>query len=684
MTFQRNRFTFMLIFLLAALASTGGILFPALSVPAYAASTKTPAITLSSHTVHPGQQLTITVQGLTPQAPFQLLLGAAKDTVASYIWSDSNGTLTNTFTFPTNYITQGTYTLYLYSEDDSSVSIAQTVIKVVPTVFQVTGNSGLPVTITGAGFNTNEIVEVYFGTKTSGTDEGTTQSDSYGSISFLFTIPSGLAVGTYPVTFVRTLQTPATITGKITLYLLTISTPSSARDEQTAIVKGTGFAANEYVTLTWNANGGQQLYADQTDNKGSFTFNVFLQLAPYGSYTLTATGNTSGLSVSTSLRVEPEISLFDSNHNVSGQGNPGEQIKVHGGGFNANERVNIYFQTPKNGITTFTTDNFGTIDTTITMPLSYISTTTYYVYAKNATGSTHARAKFTYITPSTTFFRRYNPDTSAGTLYVDGFGTNETIQVFDHYKQANQVKIVTLTTDAGGSAVTVITWPSSPHSNPVTFAAIGQTTKLIATNTHTVDPTLVTTTTDQLNANGNAGDIVPFQGKDFAAKEKIHITFNDKVVFTVTSNGDGSFTAPVVIPPLSTVSAGAGNIQVKAIGVTSGLVAGQSPYLVTFYYQPTLTLTPASGPSGTTITVTGAHFSAGANIPIGWDGPFTPDPGLSGYPAGTYAVTDADHNGNFTLTIQADGLVSGQTYHVTASNFSNVSAPSATATFVAQ
>lgn len=684
MTFQRNRFTLMLIFLLITLASTGGVLFPALSAPVQAASTKTPAITLSSHTVHPGQQLTITVRGLTPQAPFQLLLGAAKDTVASYIWSDSTGTLTNTFTFPTNYIIQGTYTLYLYPEDNSSISLAQTVIKVVPTLFHVTGNSSLPVTITGAGFNANESVDVYFGTKTSGINEGTTQSDSYGGISFSFTIPSGLAAGTYPVTFVRNLQTPAIVTEKIILYPLTISAPSSARDEQTVIVKGTGFAANEYVNLTWNANGGQQLYEDQTDNKGSFTFNVFLQLAPYGRYTLTAIGNTSGLSINTSLRIEPEISLFDSSHNLGGQGNPGGQIKVHGGGFNANEQVNIYFQTQKNGITTFTTDNFGTIDTTITVPLSYIPTTTYYVYAKNAIGSTDAQAKFTYITPSTTFLRRSNPDTSSGTLYVDGFGTNETIQVFDHYKQANQVKIVTLTTDAGGSAVTFITWPSSAHSNLVTFAAIGQTTKLIATNTHAVDPTLLTTTADQINANGNAGDMVPFQGKDFAAKEEIHITFNDKVVFTVTSNEDGSFTAPVVIPPLSSVSAGAGNIQVKAIGVTSGLVAGQSPDQVTFYYQPTLTLTPASGPSGTTITVTGTHFSAGANMPIGWDGPFTPDPSLSGYPAGTYAVTDADQNGNFTLTIQADGLVSGQTYHVTASNFSNLSAPSATATFVAQ
>jgi hypothetical protein len=684
MFFQRHRFMFVIVFLLATLLSAGGIFLPEQSIPVHATTTVGATITLSNQTVHPGQQLTVTGSGLTPQTPFQLLLGNAKTTVASYIWSDDNGNLTNTFLFPNNYITQGTYTLNLYSEDSTSVSLAQTVIKVVPTLFHITGNSGLPVTITGAGFNAHETVEVYFGTNTSGINEGTTTSDVYGTLSHSLTIPSGLAPGTYSVTVTRTLQTPATITGKITLYPLKLSAPSSARDEQTVVIKGTGFAASEYVTLTWNANGGQQLYANQTDNKGSFTFNVFLQLAPHGSYTITATGNTSGLSVNTSLRIEPEISIFDTNPNLAGQSNPGGQIRVHGGGFNANEPVNIYFQTPKNGITTFTTDSFGTIDTTITVPLLYSSTTLYYVYAKNAAKTTQARAQFTYIAPSVTFSHRYSPDTSAGTLYVSGFGTHETIQIFDRYQQANQIEMMTLTTDAGGSAITVITWPSSPHTNSITFAVVGKTTHLIATSTHLVDPTLLTTTTYQNYAIGNAGDTVNFTGKDFAAGEMVNITFNDKVVFTSTSNADGSFTASVVIPPLETVSGGAGDIQVKAIGATSGLIGGLYSDQVTFYYQPTLTLMPATGPSGTTITVTGTYFPAGANITIGWDGPFTPNPRLFGYPNGTYAIINADQNGNFTQTIQANGLVSGQTYHVTASNFSSVSTLSAVATFIAQ
>lgn len=246
---------------------------------------------------------------------------------------------------------------------------------------------------------------------------------------------------------------------------------------------------------------------------------------------------------------------------------------------------------------------------------------------------------------------------------------------------------LTVTADAGGSMETRITWPSSAHTTTtnVPFAAVGNTTKLIAKSTYLVVPTLLTTTTDEIDVIGNAGDTIQFDGKNFAAGEKVSLPFNAKVVFTGVSRKDGSFTASVVVPPLQDVSNGAGNVQVKATGAISGLVIGlYYPDLVTFYYQPTLILTPTSGPTGTTITVTGAHFSASDSLPIGWDGLFNPDPQLSGYPAGTYELVSTDQYGNFTATIQADNLVSGQTYHVTASNFSTDPNVQATATFVAQ
>ncbi len=140
------------------------------------------------------------------------------------------------------------------------------------------------------------------------------------------------------------------------------------------------------------------LNSQEVDNNGSFEFTVWMPAAPKGNYTIIAKGSTSGFAARTGIRIRPVITLSAVNGGSVGQSNPGGQISVTGGGFNANEQVNVYFQTKKNGVTTiFTTDSTGSIDTTITVPMHYSSGTTYYVYAKNVTGTAYVRAKYTFL-----------------------------------------------------------------------------------------------------------------------------------------------------------------------------------------------------------------------------------------------------------------------------------------------
>ncbi len=84
------------------------------------------------------------------------------------------GTLqTHLFSRKTNQILQGNYIVTLYPGNSSAgQSIAQIAVNVIPALFQVTGSSGFPVTITGASFTAYEAVEVYFGTNVNGKDEG--------------------------------------------------------------------------------------------------------------------------------------------------------------------------------------------------------------------------------------------------------------------------------------------------------------------------------------------------------------------------------------------------------------------------------------------------------------------------------------------------------------------------------
>lgn len=362
-------------------------------------------------------------------------------------------------------------------------------------------------------------------------------------------------------------------------------------------------------------------------------------------------GASSGLSVSTAIKFGPGISLYTPGR-IAGQSNPGGQITVYGGGFNANEQVLVYFQVEKNGVTTATTDASGSFTATIAVPMQHAPNTTYYVYTKNADGTFHTRAQFTYVTPTFGYFSRGGGGES-GTVYVDGFGANETIQIVDRYQQPNQVNVTTLTADATGAVIAVVDWPSTAHNDAdqVTFAGIGQTTQITFTATHSLDPAITSNNSYPFSAMGQAGDMLQLLAIDFVAGEQVQITFNDKVVYTGTSDVNGAVAASILVPALEDVSSGAGNIQVKAVGLSRNLSSWPS---FIFYYQPTLTLTPTTGPSGTTITVTGAHFPAGSYFPLEWDGPFTPNPNYYYYPTGTYALISPDQNGNFTTTIQAD------------------------------
>ncbi|GHO83224.1 IPT/TIG domain-containing protein [Dictyobacter formicarum] len=679
-------------FVLTAFLSTNGTNLFGHQSTAHAATTSGPTISLSSKTAYIGQTLTLTGHGLPPSTPYQLLLANRGNTgysLGDYIWPDANGDVSQTITFISNFypVLQGTYLVLLYPEyrNDATPVTAQTSIQVLPTLLSLTGNSGLPITMQGLGFTAFETDKIYFGDAVTGTPEGTTTSDGSGSLSFTFTVPEHLDEGSYPVTIVRPNKTPAAVTAHIKLYPLTLKAPGGAKNQQVVMVHGTGFVPGEYVNLSWDANGGQQLYNDSTDNTGAFKFWFSLPSAPLGPHTLTAQGSTSGLSVSTIMNIGPGISLYSQN-GYNAKSNPGGTLTVNGGGFNANEQVNVYFQTTKNGITTATTDSTGSFSTTIQVPFQYSPTTTYYVYAKNTADTAHTRAQFTYVTPTASLTgNSYGADTSEGSVSVAGFGANESVKIVDRYQQSNQTNLITLTTDATGYARANITWPSTPNEGTVPFAAIGQTTGLVATGTHIGWQTIVPQPDNGTDLVGNAGDTLTFTGKNFAASETINITFNDTVVATTTSEADGSYKATFTVPALETVSAGAGNVKVKAVGVTSGLVAGSYyPDAITFYYQPTLTITPTTGPSGTTITVTGAHFPAGVTIPIGWDGPFPYNPNNIGYPPGTYAAVNADQNGSFTQTIQANDLVSGQTYHVTALSYPSYLQIVVTVTFIAQ
>ena len=146
-------------------------------------------------------------------------------------------------------------------------------------------------------------------------------------------------------------------------------------------------------------------------------------------------------------------------------------------------------------------------------------------------------------------------------------------------------------------------------------------------------------------------------GGGYGSQEEIDVFFTESPpiqVASTTSNADGSFSASLIIPDDALPSVGEG-IDIK--GVTSGV--DLSP---TFVVTPKVSLSPNSGPSGTSVQVNGSLFTPGGKVCPEWLDPAT----------GKHTSIPclfADSNGTFstTITVPANQTV-GHVYYVSVDN----------------
>ena len=161
--------------------------------------------------------------------------------------------------------------------------------------------------------------------------------------------------------------------------------------------------------------------------------------------------------------------------------------------------------------------------------------------------------------------------------------------------------------------------------------------------------------------------MVQVSGGGFASAETVTVSYQGTSVGTATTNTSGAFTLNFTVPTTTSL----GYTSVDASGNTSGVSASAS-----FNVTPTVTITPTTGSSGTSITVMGNYFSASSTVDLYW---YDPSTGSSSY-FGTFNTTST---GTFTTTITAPaGLTSGNTYYVQA--YDGSTGILAQAAFVAQ
>jgi alpha-tubulin suppressor-like RCC1 family protein len=118
---------------------------------------------------------------------------------------------------------------------------------------------------------------------------------------------------------------------------------------------------------------------------------------------------------------------------------------------------------------------------------------------------------------------------------------------------------------------------------------------------------------------GTAGLTVSASGARFGSGESVTVSYatglvspTSMTICTGLAASDGTFSCSGPIPTTNTGAPGAHAIT--ATGGSSGLTAAAG----TFTLLPTVTISPKSGPSGTSVSLTGAHYIPGEIVKFAW------------------------------------------------------------------
>jgi len=344
-------------------------------------------------------------------------------------------------------------------------------------------------------------------------------------------------------------------------------------------------------------------------------------------------------------------------------GSPGSTVTVSGGGFQANETVQVFFQNKSNGVANATTDASGTFTASLTLPKLF-QPGTYTIFTWNASGTERAQATFSYYGANVGAANQSPLIGEQDEIIGGDFSASESVTLYWEYGLPGQVTLGTTTADSNGSIAFYFTTPSEPNLSSVPIEVTGNFSKFSATVTVYPNARI-----SLQPASGPTGTQVTISGGGFGANETVSITFQtiSGTVASATTDSTGAFSINYTIP----LSLPVKEYIIYAKGASSGVEGSEF-----FQITPILTMTPTTGPAGTSITVKGHSFSPSISIQIQWCD-------SSHNLITTLTTVKTSATGTFKVQVTApQGLVSGTTYYVEAYGDFGYSTPAIA--FVAQ
>lgn len=425
--------------------------------------------------------------------------------------SDASGSFTYTYT-TTNTAPTGVYTATATGGTSgrgasTTFTITSAPVQGTPTLASnpASGVRGTTFQLSGTNFGANETVNFVVKTSNGTTLAGPVArtSDASGTVSYSYASTASTPTGSYTVTATgATTGRTATATFSVVAAGAVSVSPASAVAGTTFLISGSGFASGEAVNLTITApNGSSQnstlaITPRSADASGNFTYNYATSAtAATGTYTVTATGATSGSKASIKFTVTaPTQQPPPSSANVTLGVSPvsaalGSTFTLTGQAFGAGEAINLSFTLPGGAVQNIAavadaggnfTAKYGTSSSS---PAG-----TYTVVVSGATTHRSATIAFTVssISLSTSQNVTLGVNPSAGitgtvfTLTGANYGPNETVNV-NVTVPGGAVQTLSATTDAAGNfSIDYTTTASSPEGTYVATAT-GQTSRRSST-----------------------------------------------------------------------------------------------------------------------------------------------------------------------------------------------------------
>ncbi len=276
----------------------------------------------------------------------------------------------SSFTFPSSQFS-GPVTFGISSYDgqhnESFASYYQATIAT-DAVNPTNGSHNQTISVSGAGFGSNEIVRIYLDSAAN-SPVTVASADSTGAFAGSFNVPEATS-GTHTVVAVG--QTSGVATGtpfQVNAAAALLHT-SGTQGSQNSIT-GYGFAGNETVKVYWMTQGGQLLGTSTTNSLGTSTITFTIPSSPAGNYNVYIVGQSSGTVVFSTFTLtssKPSLTLSPTS------GARGSSVLVTGTGYSPNETVTIKWNctsskcSSKIILGTVTTDSNGNFSLRVTIP----------------------------------------------------------------------------------------------------------------------------------------------------------------------------------------------------------------------------------------------------------------------------------------------------------------------------